>query len=106
MSLASAIGWRKSPPPKRCYDRVIIDCPPGLTDTSDQIFGRLTVVVPVIPAVLSRRALDVIKDHLQEKKGRSSYSRQFSRWSTGAVISTFGSSRSIRLARNSHGERL
>jgi len=52
------------------YDRVIIDCPPGLTDTSDQILRAADrVVVPVIPAALSQRALDVIKDYLQRKKG-------------------------------------
>lgn len=52
------------------YDRVIIDCPPGLTDTSDQILRAADlVVVPVIPSALSQRALDVIKDHLTQKKG-------------------------------------
>jgi cellulose biosynthesis protein BcsQ len=53
------------------YDRVIIDCPPGLTDTSEQILRASDlVVVPVVPAVLSRRALDVIKDYLRGKNGR------------------------------------
>lgn len=52
------------------YDRLIIDCPPGLTDTSDQILRASDlVVVPVIPAALSRRALDVIKDYLHARKG-------------------------------------
>lgn len=52
------------------YDRIIIDCPPGLTDTSDQILRAADlVVVPVIPAALSRRALDVVKDHVGSKKG-------------------------------------
>ncbi len=52
------------------YDRIIIDCPPGLTDTSDQILRASDlVVVPVIPAALSRRALDVIKQHVGRKKG-------------------------------------
>lgn len=52
------------------YDRVIIDCPPGLTDTSDQILRAADlVVVPVIPAALSQRALDLIKEYLQRKKG-------------------------------------
>src|SRR3954454_3901383 len=52
------------------YDRVIIDCPPGLTDTSDQILRAADlVVVPVIPAALSQRALDVIKDYLLRKEG-------------------------------------
>ena len=52
------------------YDRVIIDCPPGLTDTSDQILrASELVVVPVIPSALSQRALDVIKEYLERKKG-------------------------------------
>ncbi len=52
------------------YDRIIIDCPPGLTDTSDQILRAADLaVVPVIPAILSRRALDEIKDHVGQKKG-------------------------------------
>jgi cellulose biosynthesis protein BcsQ len=52
------------------YDRVIIDCPPGLTDTSDQILrASELVVVPVIPSALSQRALDVIKDYLERKSG-------------------------------------
>ena len=54
----------------RDYDRIIIDCPPGLTDTSDQIMRAADlVVVPVIPSALSRRALDVIAGHIAAKKG-------------------------------------
>ncbi len=52
------------------YDRIIIDCPPGLTDTSDQILRASDlVVVPVIPSPLSQRSLDVIKAHVGRKKG-------------------------------------
>ena len=52
------------------YDRIIIDCPPGLTDTADQILRAADLaVVPVIPAALSRRALDEIKEHVSQKKG-------------------------------------
>jgi chromosome partitioning protein len=54
----------------RDYDRIIIDCPPGLTDTSDQILRASDiVVVPVIPSTLSQRSLDVIKEHVGRKKG-------------------------------------
>lgn len=50
------------------YDRLIIDCPPGLTDTSDQILRASDlVVVPVVPAVLSQRSLEAIREHLQRK---------------------------------------
>ncbi len=52
------------------YDRIIIDCPPGLTETSDQILEAADiVVVPVIPAALSQRALEVMTHHLMRKKG-------------------------------------
>lgn len=52
------------------YDRIIIDCPPGLTETSDQILrGCDLVVVPVIPSALSQRSLDEIKNHIGQKKG-------------------------------------
>lgn len=52
------------------YDRVIIDSPPGLTDTSDQILrASELVVVPVIPSALSQRSLDVIKQYVGRKKG-------------------------------------
>lgn len=52
------------------YERIIIDCPPGMTDTSDQILRAADLaVVPVIPAALSRRALDEIKEHVAQKKG-------------------------------------
>jgi chromosome partitioning protein len=52
------------------HDRIIIDCPPGLTDTSDQILRASDlVVIPVIPSPLSQRALDEIKGHVQRKKG-------------------------------------
>src|SRR4030095_4791635 len=45
------------------YDRIIIDCPPGLTDTSDQILRAADLaVVPLIPAVLSRRSLEWITE--------------------------------------------
>ena len=52
------------------YDRIVIDCPPGLTDTSDQILRASDiVVVPVIPSALSQRSLDVIKEYVGRKKG-------------------------------------
>ena len=51
------------------YDRIIIDCPPGLTDTSEQVLRASDlVVVPVIPSALSQRSLEAIKHYLQGKK--------------------------------------
>jgi cellulose biosynthesis protein BcsQ len=52
------------------YDRIVIDCPPGLSDTADQIMRAADlVVVPVIPAALSRRALDAVAAHVARRKG-------------------------------------
>ncbi|MBU6206274.1 MAG: ParA family protein [Alphaproteobacteria bacterium] len=52
------------------YDRIILDCPPGLTETSDQIMRAADiVVVPVIPSPLSRRALDEVIEHLDCEHG-------------------------------------
>ena len=53
------------------YDRVIVDCPPGLTEASAQIMRAMDLLlVPVIPAALARRAFEQIADHLHHE-GRS-----------------------------------
>ena len=45
----------------RDYDRIILDCPPGLTETSEQVMRSADlIIVPVIPAPLSQRALDEV----------------------------------------------
>jgi chromosome partitioning protein len=47
------------------YDRIILDCPPGLTETSEQIMRAADLIlVPVIPSPLSRRGLDDVVQHL------------------------------------------
>ena len=47
------------------YDRVLLDCPPGLTETSEQVMRAVDlIVVPVIPSPLSMRALAEIENHL------------------------------------------
>jgi cellulose biosynthesis protein BcsQ len=54
----------------KSYDRIILDCPPGLTETSDQVLRAADiVVVPVIPSPLSRRALDEVIAHLDREHG-------------------------------------
>ena len=56
----------------RDHERIIIDCPPGLTDTSDQILRAADlVIVPVIPAPLAQRALDAIAEHLGGKTAKA-----------------------------------
>jgi cellulose biosynthesis protein BcsQ len=55
----------------RQFDHLIIDCAPGLTDASDQVIRASDMVlVPVIPAPLSRRALDEVKEHIVRKVDR------------------------------------
>lgn len=47
------------------YDRIFLDCPPGLTETSEQMMRAADIIlVPVIPSPLSRRALDEVVAHL------------------------------------------
>ena len=50
------------------YDRVLLDCPPGLTNTADQVMRAADlIVVPVIPSPLSERAHDAVVRHLGGK---------------------------------------
>ena len=47
------------------YDRLILDCPPGLTELADQIFRAVDLlVVPLLPSPLSARAFDQLIEHL------------------------------------------
>ena len=49
----------------KTYDRVILDCPPGLTETADQVMRAADlIVIPVIPSPLSTRAYEAVVDHL------------------------------------------
>lgn len=51
------------------YDRIILDCPPGLTELSEQIMRAADLIlVPVIPSALSRRALNDVIAHLRSQK--------------------------------------
>jgi chromosome partitioning protein len=53
------------------YDRIILDCPPGLTETSEQVLRAADlVIVPVIPAPLSQRALGEVARYLVQRGGR------------------------------------
>lgn len=47
------------------YDRIVIDCPPGLGVTAEQIIrGASLILVPLIPSALSTRAAADLDDHL------------------------------------------
>ena len=52
------------------FDRIVIDCAPGMGTTSEQVLraARL-IVVPVIPSPLSLRALDEVKEHVAGSDG-------------------------------------
>jgi len=48
------------------YDTVILDCPPGLTETTEQVLRAVDlVVVPVVPSALATRALEVVDGHVR-----------------------------------------
>jgi chromosome partitioning protein len=52
------------------YDRIVLDCPPGLTETSEQVMRAVDLIlVPVIPSPLSRRALEDVVAHLDRTSG-------------------------------------
>ena len=49
------------------YDRIFLDCPPGLTEISEQMMRAADIIiVPVIPSPLSQRALNEVVAHLKE----------------------------------------
>lgn len=50
------------------YDRVVLDCPPGLTETADQVIRAADLlVVPVIPSPLSERAFEDVSRHVGDR---------------------------------------
>jgi chromosome partitioning protein len=52
------------------YDRIILDCPPGLTETSEQVLRAADlVIVPVVPSPLSQRALGEVARYLLHRGG-------------------------------------
>lgn len=53
------------------YDRIVLDCPPGLTELADQVFRAVDLlVVPMLPSPLSERAYEQLLEHLaQHHKG-------------------------------------
>jgi chromosome partitioning protein len=56
---------------RKTYDRIVLDCPPGLTETSEQVMRAADLIlVPVIPSPLSQRAFAEVVEHLtREHKG-------------------------------------
>ncbi|RZK02643.1 MAG: ParA family protein [Novosphingobium sp.] len=53
------------------YDRIILDCPPGLGEISEHIFRAVELIVaPVEPNPLALRTLDLVGARLAEEDGR------------------------------------
>jgi chromosome partitioning protein len=51
------------------YDRIVVDCPPGLGITADQVIqGATLIVMPMIPAALSMRTADELRAHLDGRR--------------------------------------
>ena len=49
----------------RDYDRILLDCPPGLAETSEQVLRAADlIIVPVIPSPLSQRAFTEVVEFL------------------------------------------
>lgn len=52
------------------FDRVILDCPPGLGEVSDQVFRAVDlIVVPVPPTPLALRAYEQVSEHIARDHG-------------------------------------
>ena len=55
----------------KAYDRMLLDCPPGLTETSEQVMRAVDlIVVPVVPSPLAARAFAEVAAHLDRKGGK------------------------------------
>jgi cellulose biosynthesis protein BcsQ len=55
-------------PLSKDYDFIFIDCPPGLSALSENVFHAADVVLmPIIPTTLSVRTYHMVKDYFKEK---------------------------------------
>jgi len=53
------------------YERILLDCPPGLAETSEQVLSAADlIIVPVIPSPLSQRALEEVVEFLDRHQIR------------------------------------
>lgn len=53
------------------YDKVILDCPPGLGEMSEQLFRAADlIVVPVLPTPIGLRSLAQVQDHIERNHKR------------------------------------
>lgn len=55
-------------PLDKLYDFVFIDCPPGFSVLSENVFNAVDIVLmPIIPTTLSVRTYHMVKDYFKEK---------------------------------------
>lgn len=55
----------------KSHERIIVDCPPGITETTEQVMRAADLmVVPIIPSALSMRAYEDVVAFMAAKKGR------------------------------------
>lgn len=53
---------------EKTFERIILDCPPGFTEISEQIFRAVDlIVIPVSPSPLGIRALEESVAHIRDK---------------------------------------
>lgn len=53
----------------RDYDRIVIDCPPGLGVTAEQVIrGASLILLPMIPSTLATRAAEELVAHLDARR--------------------------------------
>jgi len=65
-------------PLREDYDLVVLDCPPGLSLLSENIFEACDVLLmPLLPAPLSLRTFEQLKEFLAESEGRKPVVRGF-----------------------------
>ncbi|MFI5149586.1 MAG: ParA family protein, partial [Bacteroidia bacterium] len=56
-------------PVKQDYDFVFIDCPPGISAVSENLFEHAdAILVPVVPTILSVRTYEQLKDFFKKHK--------------------------------------
>jgi cellulose biosynthesis protein BcsQ len=55
----------------KAYDRIVLDCPPGLTETAEQVLHAADIlVVPVVPSPLARKSLEDLIATLVRRGGK------------------------------------
>ncbi len=58
---------------KQRYDRIILDCPPGFSDTARKLLVVSDlIVVPVIPSPFALRGLERVRRFVAQKRGKHS----------------------------------